>query len=153
MDDKKRSQACESKKKKTAALRLEMMRTYLAGLMDDDNYQKLAHCSPQVIGPIFNGAIRMDPASIFINTGSDKDIDYIRQMALSKKEESPLAIKRHTYHFDGPNDQGRDTANTKYLAHSDTEISSLQQKEEHRTGILEVRLTTEKGPALVGPCR
>ena len=129
----------ESKKKKTDALRLEMMRTYLAGLMDEDNYQKLAHCSPQVIGPIFNGAIRMDPASIYINTGSDVDIEYIRQAALTKREELPLATKRHTYHFDGPNDQGRDTANTKYLAHSDTEISSLQKKVEHRAGILEVR--------------
>ncbi|MBC8316624.1 MAG: phosphoenolpyruvate carboxykinase (GTP) [Desulfobulbaceae bacterium] len=139
MNGKKKSTASETKKKKAAALRLEMMRTYLAGLMDDDNYQKLSQCSPQVIEPIFNGAIRMDPASIFINTGSDRDIDYVRKMALAKREELPLAIKKHTYHFDGPNDQGRDTANTKYLAHSNTEISSLQQKEEHRAGILEVR--------------
>jgi phosphoenolpyruvate carboxykinase (GTP) len=139
MIEKKQSQTCESRKKKANALRLEMMRTYLTGLMDEENYQKLVQCSPQVIEPIFNGAIRMDPASIYINTGSDKDIDYIRKVALARGEELPLAIKKHTYHFDGPDDQGRDTANTKYLAHSDTEISSLQKKMEHRAGILEVR--------------
>lgn len=139
MNEKKHSQTCESRKKKANALRLEMMRTYLAGLMDDPNYQKLADCCPEVIEHIYNGVIRMDPASIFIHSGSDEDIDYIRKQAIRKGEETPLAITQHTYHFDGPDDQGRDTANTKYLAFAETDISSLQKKVEHRTGILEVR--------------
>jgi phosphoenolpyruvate carboxykinase (GTP) len=120
-------------------LRLEMMRTYLVALMDEENRAKLLHCSPKVLEPIYNGAIRMSPSAIFINNGSSEDIAYIRHQALAGGEEKSLAIKKHTYHFDGPNDQGRDTANTKYLAYGDTEISSLQKKEEHRTGLLEVR--------------
>ncbi len=125
--------------KKIDMFRVEMMQSYLCGLMDDSNYQKLLLCSPEVIEPIFNGATRMNPASIFINTGSDEDMEIIRQRSLVQHEETALATPGHTYHFDGPGDQGRDTANTKYLAHTDTEISSLQNKKEHRAGLVEVR--------------
>ncbi|HEB70494.1 MAG TPA: phosphoenolpyruvate carboxykinase (GTP) [Desulfobulbus sp.] len=119
--------------------RLEMMRTYLVSLMDEANCRKLLDCSPEVIEPIYNGSTRMSPASIFINTGSREDIAYIRQQALQTGEEFTLLKKNHTCHFDGPNDQGRDTANTKYLAYADTEISSLQKKQEHRAGVVEAR--------------
>ncbi len=119
--------------------RLEMMRTYLISLMDETNCEKLKYCSPEVIVPIYNGCTRMSPASIFINTGSPEDIAYIRKKSLEVGEEFQLARKNHTCHFDGPNDQGRDTANTKYLAYTNTEISSLQKKEELRAGVVEAR--------------
>ncbi len=119
--------------------RLEMMRTYLVSLMDAENSKKLMDCSPEVLVPIYNGTTRMSPASIFINTGSPEDIAYIRQKSLEIGEEFQLGINNHTCHFDGPNDQGRDTANTKYLAYTDTEISSLQKKEELRAGVVEAR--------------
>ena len=124
---------------KTDVLRLKMMKTFLVGLMDEGNCNKLMFCSPAVIEPIFNGVTRLNPSSIFINTGSKEDIAYIRHQALKKNEESPLSFKGHTCHFDGPDDQGRDTANTKYLAYDGTAISSLQQKEKYRAGLLEVR--------------
>ncbi len=117
--------------------RLEMMRTYLVSLMDEDNVEKLMACSPEVVVPIYNGSTRMSPASIFINSGSEKDMAYVRERALAAGEEFQLAGKNHTCHFDGPGDQGRDTANTKYLAYPGTEISSLQKKEEHRAGVVE----------------
>ncbi len=119
--------------------RLEMMRTYLVSLMDASNQEKLMGLSPEVIIPIYNGATRMSPASIFINTGSAEDIAYVREQALELGEEFHLAKANHTCHFDGPNDQGRDTANTKYLAYTDTEISSLQKKEELHAGVVEAR--------------
>ncbi|MCF8055520.1 MAG: phosphoenolpyruvate carboxykinase domain-containing protein [Desulfocapsa sp.] len=119
--------------------RVEMMRTYLVSLMDEANCQKLMYCSPEVIEPIYNGSTRMSPESIFINIGSEEDMAYIRRRALAAGEEFQLTGKNHTCHFDGPGDQGRDTANTKYLAYPGTEISSLQKKEEHRAGVVEVR--------------
>ncbi len=119
--------------------RLEMMKTYLLSLMDEENALKLASCSPAIIEPIYNGSTRMSPVSIFINTGSAEDMDYIRQRALEAGEEFPMTRENHTCHFDGPGDQGRDTANTKYLAYEDTEISSLQQKMELRAGVIEAR--------------
>ncbi|MCI5149140.1 MAG: phosphoenolpyruvate carboxykinase (GTP), partial [Candidatus Electrothrix sp. MAN1_4] len=119
--------------------RLKTMKTYLASLMDEADSAKLMHCNPAIIEPIFNGATMMNPASLFLNTGSAEDMDYIRRQALNHNEEFSLATSGHTCHFDGPNDQGRDTANTKYLAHTNTPISSLQQKLEHRAGLVEVR--------------
>lgn len=119
--------------------RLEMMRTYLSSLMDEPNQKKMMECSSEVLEPIYNGATRMSPKSIFINSGSAEDIAYVRKMALETGEEFQLAIDIHTCHFDGPNDQGRDTANTKYLAYTDTEISSLQKKEELQVGVVEAR--------------
>lgn len=124
---------------KIDTLRLEMMQTYLCDLMDSANRKKLHLCSPEVIEPIFNGATRMNPATIFINSGSTEDIECIRQKSLSLGEETKLVTRGHTYHFDGPGDQGRDTVNTRYLAHENTAISSLQNKKEHREGLLEVR--------------
>lgn len=119
--------------------RLEMMRTYLVSLMDEDNCQKLMYCSPGVIEPIYNEATRDSPAAIFLNSGSTEDMAYIRARALEQGEEFTLQRPGHTCHFDGPGDQGRDTANTRYLAYADTEISSLQNKNEHRAGIIEAR--------------
>ena len=62
--------------------RLEMMRTYLSSLMDEPNQKKMMECSSEVLEPIYNGATRMDPKSIFINSGSPEDIAYVRKMAL-----------------------------------------------------------------------
>ncbi len=118
---------------------IEMMRTHLLGLMDEANSQKLNDCSPEVIEPIYKGAVRMSPSSIFINDGSEKDISYIRNKALERGEEFALAKKNHTCHFDGPNDQGRDTANTKYLAYPETPISSLQNKQDFTEGMAEIQ--------------
>ena len=81
----------------------------------------------------------MSPASIFINDGSAEDMTYIRQNALKAGEEFELAKNNHTCHFDGPKDQGRDTANTKYLAYADTQISSLQKKKDLTAGVAEAQ--------------
>ena len=70
--------------------RLEMMKTYLVSLMDEDNCQKLTFLSPEVIEPIYNGSTRMNPATIFINTGSSEDIAYIREKAMQNQEEFSL---------------------------------------------------------------
>lgn len=139
MDEKTQNSNSGAQDNNVDAPSLDIMLAYLENLMDEKNCAKLSRCSPEVVQPIYYGAIRVDPASIFINTGSEEDINYIRQQALEKGEELPLAIKKHTYHFDGPNDQGRDVANTKYLASPETEISSLQKKIDHQTGIMEVR--------------
>jgi phosphoenolpyruvate carboxykinase (GTP) len=107
--------------------------------MNEANQEKMMECGPQVLEPIYNGATRMNPKSIFINSGSAEDIAYIRERALELGEEFKMATDGHTCHFDGPNDQGRDTANTKYLAYADTEISSLQKKVELQAGKVEAR--------------
>ncbi|MFO7606046.1 MAG: phosphoenolpyruvate carboxykinase domain-containing protein [Desulfurivibrionaceae bacterium] len=110
----------------------------LSALMDEANAGKLARCSPEVLEPIHRGVVRMTPSSIFINTGSAEDLDYVRRQALARGEEELLAIPNHYCHFDGPNDQGRDMANTGYLARDTTAINSLQTKKELRAGLEEI---------------
>lgn len=117
---------------------LEVMREYLASFLDMENHEKLLRCSIEVTRPIYHGAFHMQPASIVINTGSIEELNHIRKMALKKREEIPLNKKHHTCHFDGPEDQGRDTVHTKYLAYPDTPINSLQKKKDWQEGITEI---------------
>jgi len=56
-----------------------------------------------------------NPSSVFVNTGSDEDKKYIREKAIKNCEEAPLAMTRHTIHFDNYNDQGRDKEHTGIL--------------------------------------
>jgi len=130
--------AGDSKHSNREELRPETIHARLSALVDDANKEKLKHCSLEVLEPIYRGVIRMGPASIFINTGSAADLDYIRSQALSRGEEGLLATPNHYYHFDGPRDQGRDMANTKYLADDSTEISSLQTKKKLQAGLKEI---------------
>lgn len=50
----------------------------------------------------------MKPSSLYIQTSSKEEIDYARSNALAQGEEYQLAMPGHTYHFDSPDDQGRD---------------------------------------------
>ncbi len=56
-----------------------------------------------------------NPDSVYVADDSEKNTAYIRSLALKADEERELAIEGHTIHFDGPGDQARDKARTKYL--------------------------------------
>ena len=49
---------------------------------------------------IANAIAMCRPDDVFINTGSPADMRTVRQMALDKGEEAPLAMPDHTIHFD-----------------------------------------------------
>ena len=84
--------------------------------MSDESFHNLAALDNPKLHAFVAGAVELcNPKSIFIATDSDKDIAYIRRLATDLGEEKPLAIKGHTYHFDGYYDQGRDKGSTKYL--------------------------------------
>ena len=63
------------------------------------------------------------PAKVTVITDDQRDIDYVRQLALDNKEELPLRMKGHTIHYDGYNDQGRDKENTKVLVTPEMKMS------------------------------
>ena len=78
--------------------------------------KKLDTVSREKLAPITNedalikiaAAINMcEPDEVFINTGSDEDLAWIRKYSLEKGEEKPLAKGGHTIHFDLPQDQGQ----------------------------------------------
>jgi phosphoenolpyruvate carboxykinase (GTP) len=82
----------------------------------------------EILLKIANAVSMCRPDKIFINTGSEEDRQYIRNMALSKGEEKKLTMEGHTIHFDLAEEQGRIIDRTFYIANEGEEISSLANK-------------------------
>lgn len=84
--------------------------------MDIVTRQKLeALNNPKVIKHVEDTIRLCRPAKVTVITDSIEDINYLKELAIKNGEESRLAMKGHTVHFDGPKDLARDKANTKYL--------------------------------------
>lgn len=68
----------------------------------------------------------LEPSSIFVNTGSPEDLEYIRRRAIERGEEIPSKYNPlHTVHFDGVHDLARDRENTKILTPGNKVISMV----------------------------
>jgi len=80
-----------------------------------------------------------NPASVYVCTDSPDDIAYIRALAVKNGEEIPLDIKGHTCHFDGYNDQGRDTFSTRYLLPAGSTLGESLKSVEKQAGTKEIR--------------
>ncbi|MFC1803981.1 phosphoenolpyruvate carboxykinase (GTP) [Thermoproteota archaeon] len=78
------------------------------------------------------------PAKTTVVTDDQKDIDSIRQLAITNKEEHKLAIKGHTVHWDGYKDQARDKENTKVLVTPEMKMSKAINTIDRETGLDEV---------------
>ncbi len=79
-----------------------------------------------------------DPESIFVSTGSEDDMNFIRSEALRLGEEKELATPGHTVHFDGYYDQARDRKNTKYLLPEGVRIGRHVNAIERDEGLREI---------------
>jgi phosphoenolpyruvate carboxykinase (GTP) len=79
-----------------------------------------------------------EPKTITVLTDSDDDRDYIRRLALSNQEERPLRTYGHTIHWDGYNDQGRDTKNTRVLLPKGKSMSAGINTVDRDAGLIEV---------------
>ena len=103
------------------------------------NYKKLeALGNIYVIEFVSRYAELCNPASIFVRTDTKEDAEYIREKALQKLEERPLATKGHTVHFDGYYDQGRDKFSTKYLLRPDQVLGSDIESIDRDKGLKEI---------------
>ncbi len=94
--------------------------------LDDDHFariQKVNH--PEIQIKIANALVMCRPEKVYINTGSEQDRRFIRELALQKGEESPLSMPNHTIHFDLKEEQGRIIDRTYYIANDDEPVSSL----------------------------
>ena len=79
-----------------------------------------------------------NPDTVCVADDSEESTRYIREKAIKTGEEMKLAIEGHTIHFDGPNDQARDKAQTKYLLPAGVDLGSRINSIEKREGIKEV---------------
>ncbi len=79
-----------------------------------------------------------EPATVFVCTDADEDIQYIRELAVKAGEERRLATKGHTVHFDGYYDQARDKSQTKYLLRPGSELGESLNSVDKEQGVKEV---------------
>ncbi len=77
---------------------------------------------------IANAIALCQPDDVYISTGSPEDMAKVRQMSIEKGEESPLAMKDHTIHFDLPEEQGRIIDRTFYIVNEGEKTSVLAKK-------------------------
>ncbi|MFH0731708.1 MAG: phosphoenolpyruvate carboxykinase (GTP) [Candidatus Omnitrophota bacterium] len=119
---------------------LENYSKILRPKLDEANYKKLSAISAEsVVRFIAESAQLCCPKDIFICGDSYADIAFVRQQAISNKEEKPLATQGHTYHFDGIDDQGRDREVTKYLVPKNDTLSKSLNQIEREEGLKEIK--------------
>jgi phosphoenolpyruvate carboxykinase (GTP) len=105
-----------------------------------ENYSKLMAVNNTKIHDFVADAIELtNPDEVFVCTDSKEDVKRVREMAIEAGEEGKLKTKGHTYHFDGPEDQGRDREITKYLVPKDQTMSKALNQIEREEGLKEVR--------------
>lgn len=127
-------------------------RKVFANKLDKSNSEKLNKINNEnALIKIANAISMCDPDYVFVDTGTQEDVLFIREYALERGEEEKLAIDGHTVHFDLPEDQGRMVSQTLYIVNSDEKISSLAKKEARDTALqhIEKYMTgTMKGKAM-----
>jgi len=74
---------------------------------------------------IANSISMMNPDAVFVNTGSEADLQWVREYSLAKGEEKSLPMPGHTVHFDLPAEQGRVVDKTLYIVNPGEEVSVL----------------------------
>ena len=94
--------------------------------LDEINLNKLSPITnSDALIKIANSIVHCKPDSVFVNTGSEEDVEWIRQYSLEKGEERLLAKEGHTIHFDLPQDQARLVNQTFYIINEGENMSSL----------------------------
>jgi len=107
--------------------------------MDDAHYSRIIEIqSSDVLIKIANAINICKPESVFINTGSKKDREFIVNLAIENKEESPLTIENHTIHFDLEEEQGRIVDRTFYITDPGDHVSTLANKMERTKAVKEI---------------
>jgi phosphoenolpyruvate carboxykinase (GTP) len=97
-----------------------------ANNLDEINNKKLAQIhNEEALIKIANAINMCQPDSVFVNTGSAADVQWIREYSLQKGEEKKLAKPGHTIHFDLPQDQARLVNQTFYIINDGEKMSSL----------------------------
>ena len=108
---------------------LEDARSLFEQKMDDESLAKIGKVKNEdALLKIANAIAMLEPARVWVNSGSEADVAFIRKLSIEKGEEAPLAIKDHTIHFDLPKEQGRIVDRTFYIVSEDEDISVLAKK-------------------------
>ena len=108
--------------------------------IDAENRDKLKRIeNPDVLKKIANAIMLCKPDAVFIDTGSEEDRQFVRELSLKKGEESPLPMPGHTIHFDLKEEQGRIIDRTFYIYNQGEEVNSLALKNDRADALEDIR--------------
>ena len=108
--------------------------------MDTKNLQRINEITnTEVLIKVANAIAMCRPDSVFVNTGSDADRQFIRDLSLEKGEEAKLPMEGHTIHFDLKEEQGRIIDRTYYFTNPDDLVSSLANKVDRAEALEDIR--------------
>ena len=120
--------------------------TYKAALkvfeskMDAEHFARIQRIkNTEVILKIANAIVLCGPDKVFVNTGSEADRQYIRELSIQKGEEAPLPMTDHTIHYDLKEEQGRIIDRTFYIANPNDLVSSLANKIYRDEALIDIR--------------
>jgi len=104
----------------------EAAREVFENKLDAVNLSKLNEIKNEAVRlKIANAIVLCGPDSVFIDSGSEEDRQYIRDLSLEKGEESKLPMEGHTIHYDLKEEQGRIIDRTFYIHNEGEEVNSL----------------------------
>jgi phosphoenolpyruvate carboxykinase (GTP) len=83
---------------------------------------------PEALVKIANAIAMCGPDAVFVNTGSEADRAFVRELALKNGEEKTLPMDGHTIHYDLKDEQGRIVDRTFYITNPGEAVSSLANK-------------------------
>lgn len=107
--------------------------------LDSKQYDKLMRISnPELHEFIGKYIEHCNPEKVFVCTDSEEDIQYIREITVTNGEETRLANKNHTIHFDNYFDQARDKQNTKILLPEGVELGKAINTAKRDESLVEI---------------
>ena len=108
--------------------------------LDATNLSKLSPIKNEsVLRKIANAIVLCDPDSVFINTGSDEDRQFIRDLSIEKGEESKLPMENHTIHYDLKDEQGRIIDRTFYIHNEGEEVNTLAKLKDRSDALKDIQ--------------
>ena len=108
--------------------------------MDSEHLSRIQQIrNPEVLLKIANAIAMCRPDSVFVNTGSQTDKQFIRDLALKRGEEKTLPMAGHTIHYDLKQEQGRIIDRTFYIANPGDLVSSLANKIDRDKALADIR--------------
>jgi phosphoenolpyruvate carboxykinase (GTP) len=108
--------------------------------LDTEQFSRLQRVEhPEVQLKIANAISMCRPESVFINTGTESDRQFIRDLALERGEESKLPMPGHTIHYDLKEEQGRIIDRTFYFTNPGDLVSTLGNKIDRSEALKDIR--------------
>lgn len=119
---------------------IEAARKVFERSMDSEHVDRIRRIrNPEVVIKIANAISMCKPDSAYVNTGTEDDRNFIKELALQKGEEKKLPMENHTIHYDLKEEQGRIIDRTFYIKNDGEEVSTLALYKDRAEALADIR--------------